>query len=135
MNQCNFIGTLGRDADVKTLEGGKSVINFSIAVNEGYGDKKTTLWISCAKWGEKTAVAQYLTKGSKVAVSGQVGIRTYKGKDGSDKSEMTIKVNELHLIGSKSDAEYSEPTASKPVPVTEDGGVTMSDEPKDDLPF
>lgn len=104
MNQCNFIGTIGRDADVKTLEGGKSVINFSIAVNEGYGDKKTTLWISCAKWGEKTGVAQYLTKGSKVAVSGQVGIRTYKGKDGSDKAELTVRVNELHLIGSKADA-------------------------------
>jgi len=109
MNNCTFIGSLGRDAEVKTLDTGKSVINFSIAVNEGYGDKKTTMWVSCAKWGDKTAVAQFLKKGGKVAVTGQVSIRSYAGKDGTNKAELTLRVSDLHLLNSSSE---SQPTAA-----------------------
>ena len=45
----NLLGRLGKDAEVKEING-KNVINFTVAVDTGYGDKKTTLWIDAAKW-------------------------------------------------------------------------------------
>lgn len=120
MNNATFIGNLGKDAELKELDGGKKVINFSIAVPDG---KDKTLWIDCAKWSEKTAVLPYLLKGTKVAVTGNVGIRKWEGG-----ATLTLRVIDLELLGGKIDA-------AKPVPATEDGGVTMPDEPKDDLPF
>jgi len=126
MNQCNFIGTLGKDAEVKTLESGKTVINFSIAVNEGYGENKSTMWIDCAKWGEKTTVAQFLKKGSKVAVSGNVGLRKWETG-----ATITLRISELHLIGGKA----AEPTDSKLQPAGKFTPITPVDENPEDLPF
>lgn len=107
MNNATFIGNLGKDAELKELEGGKKVINFSIAVPDG---KDKTLWVDCAKWSEKTAVLPYLLKGTMVGVAGQVGIRKWEGG-----ATLTLRVLELRLLGSKA---ASEPT---PATTTDDG--------------
>jgi len=71
MNNWNFTGNLGRDAEQKFIPSGDSVVSFSVAVKSGYGDKATTTWAKCTMWGERgEAVAQYLTKGQLVGVSG-----------------------------------------------------------------
>ena len=96
MNNATFIGNLGKDAELKELEGGKKVINFSIAVQDG---KENTLWIDCAKWSEKTGVLPYLKKGTKVAVTGNVGIRIWAGG-----AALTLRVLDLELLGQKETA-------------------------------
>ena len=93
MNNATFIGNLGKDAELKELDGGKKVINFSIAVQDG---KENTLWVDCAKWSEKTGVLPYLLKGTKVAVTGNVGIRKWEGG-----ATLTLRVIDLELIGGK----------------------------------
>lgn len=123
MNQCTFIGNLGKDAELKELDGGKKVMNFSIAVPDG---KDKTLWIDCAKWSEKTAILPYLLKGTKVAVTGNVGLRKWEGG-----AALTLRVNEVELLGSKPAAANtgngtSEQTQVTPIDITE---------PIDDLPF
>lgn len=120
MNNATFIGNLGRDAELKELDGGKKVINFSIAVPDG---KDKTLWISCAKWSEKTGVLPYLLKGVKVAVTGNVGLRKWESDKGSG-AELTLRVIDLELLGGKQEA-----AAQTTDP------VTASMEPEDDLPF
>jgi single-strand DNA-binding protein len=124
MNNCTFIGNLGKDAEVKEV-GGSKVINFSIAVKEGYGDKATTLWVDCAKWGEKTGIADYLKKGTKVAVSGSVSIRKW-----DTGATITLRVLEIELLGSRDVQEPTQPSQpSQSAPAASQPMV------QDDLPF
>lgn len=90
-----IIGRLGKDAEIRDA-GGKKVLSFSVAVEDGYGDNKKTLWVDCSKWGEKTAIAEYLTKGTQVWVAGDPGIRTWENGAG-----ITLRVADIQLIGSK----------------------------------
>lgn len=121
MINLNLIGSLGRDAEVKDAAGTK-VINFSAAVNIGYGDKKSTIWVSCAKFGEKTGVADYLKKGTKVYLSGEPSLRTFTNKDGVEKTELTLRVERIELLGERPEA-----NAAPTLPPVVDAS--------DDLPF
>lgn len=110
MNTGTFAGNIGRDAETKTV-GDTTVTNFSVAVNTGFGDKKSTLWVGCALWGARgQKLEQYLTSGTKVAVSGDIDVRAYSAKDGSAKAEMTCNVQRVTLQGGKGDAERPEKT-------------------------
>lgn len=100
MIQAFIVGRLGKDCIVNTVNG-KNVINFSVAVDVGYGDSKTTQWVECAKWGEKTAVAQFLTKGAQVAVLGEISMKTYSKHDGTNGASLSCRVDKLDLIGGK----------------------------------
>lgn len=101
MNTAQFAGRLGRNADLRQGDTpSKSVANFSVAVNVGFGEKKRTLWVGCALWGERAEkLAQYLTKGSAVTVSGDVDLRQYDKKDGTAGAEITCNVQRLTLQG------------------------------------
>lgn len=94
------IGSLGKDAEVKDLQDGKKVINFSIGINQGYGDNKTTLWVECAKFGEKIAVADFLKKGIKVYISGEPTLRKWE-KDGKSGTALNVRVNEIEILTPK----------------------------------
>ena len=94
MNNATFIGNLGKDAELKELDGGKKVINFSLAVPDG---KDKTIWVDCSKWSEKTAVLPYLLKGTKVAVTGNVGLRKWEPNGAT----LTLRVIDLELLGTK----------------------------------
>lgn len=135
MNHGTFAGYLGRDAEVKTV-GQNKVCNFSVAVATGWGDKKSTLWVSCGLWGERgEKLAQYLTKGSAVTVSGDVDVRAYSAKDGTAKAEITCNVQRVTLQGGRerSDDEAPQTLAEK------SKGKAPADESEfddiDDLPF
>ena len=78
----SIAGNVGRDAEVRSAGAGQ-VCNFSVAVN-GYdfkARKKTTTWIRVAVWGKRAEkLGELITKGSKVACSGQLEIGEYNGK-------------------------------------------------------
>ena len=135
MNTGTFAGYIGRDAETKSLPSGSSVTNFSLAVTTGWGEKKSTLWVSCDIWGERgEKLCQYLTKGSAVSVSGDIDVRGYSAKDGTPKAEMKCNVQRVTLQGSRGEGER-EPTPSKGVP-TKTGVSTGADfEPDQDVPF
>ncbi len=100
MNCASFAGRIGRDALLRTTPSGAQVVGWSLAVDERKGTEKTTLWIDCSFWGERaTKVMQYLTVGTVVAVHGQVGLRAYAGKDGAAKAALTLRVENLTLLG------------------------------------
>jgi single-strand DNA-binding protein len=109
MQRVTIIGHIGQDATVKDL-GQNQVINFSVAVSESYVNKTTnekvvnTTWYECAKWGNNTAVAQYLKKGTQVLVEGKPTARSWQKEDGSLISVLGVSVLNLELLGSaKSD--------------------------------
>ncbi len=120
-------GRLGRDATAKQVNG-KQVIEFTVAVDKGWGDKKTTLWIDCSYWNEKTGLTPYLIKGAQVLVLGESDVRVFTTKEGAAKGVMTLRVDRVELVGSKSQASTGNSS-------TERATVTPIDEPIDDLPF
>lgn len=103
MVQLQVIGNVGKDAVVKTV-GSNTVINFSVAYTTGYGDNKQTNWVDCAKWGEKTGIAQYLTKGTKVYVSGEPVLKSYQKQDGTTGTSLVLTVSNIELVSNKSEA-------------------------------
>ena len=104
LNVCTFSGRLGRDAEGKFLPNGTPVMEFSIAVDTGFGERKTSWWLKCAMFGERVhKLTQYLLKGQQVAVSGEFVPRPYKDRDGAEKISLELRINALELLGSKRD--------------------------------
>lgn len=99
-NVC-IAGRLGKDAELRKTGGGDSVLGFSVAVDDGYGQNKSTLWFDCSVWGKRAeALQQYLTKGTAVAVSGDLSKREHEGK-----TYLTVRVSEVTLQGGTDRAE------------------------------
>ena len=131
MNYGHFAGRLGRDAESRATPNGKSVCNFSIGVDTGWGENKKTLWVGCALWGERgEKLAQYLTKGTAVAVAGDIDIRTYQAKDGTTKAELTCNVQKVTLLGGGE----QKAKVAKPAPAAQAVPVADADF-NDDIPF
>ena len=107
-NKVQLIGNLGNAPEVRTLESGKKMARFSVATNEIYrnakGEKVTeTQWHNLVAWGKLADIAEkYLTKGKEVAVEGKLVNRSYNNKEGEKKYITEIQVNELLMLGSKS---------------------------------
>lgn len=106
-NRVQLIGNLGKDPEIRNLENGKTVANFSMATSETYrntsGEKTTdTQWHNLVAWG-KTAeiIEQYLQKGSEVAVEGKLIHRSYEAKDGQKRYVTEIVVDELLMLRGK----------------------------------
>ena len=73
-----FDGRLTRDAELRVTENGNMVLNFTVAVDTGYGDNKVTEYIECSLWGERgEKIGEYLTKGLQVFVSGSASLRSW----------------------------------------------------------
>jgi single-strand DNA-binding protein len=127
---------------------GKTVINFTVAHTEKSRDaqgnpKDKTIWVDCAYWTDRTAVAQYLKKGTQVYVEGQPDIRTYTTQDGRNGASLTLRVGNIQLLGGRSaeggssesgsSAGYtSTPAASSAAP---ENMPQMDAATGDDLPF
>lgn len=92
-------GNVGSVKPVKEV-GSDSVLNFSIAVDNGKdksGEKRDPTWYDCALWGKRAeALAPYIEKGSKLAVSGRPGCREHEGK-----AYLSLTVDNLTFMSSK----------------------------------
>jgi single-strand DNA-binding protein len=129
MNNVNLIGRLGRDPEVRFTGSGKAVANFSIAVDDGYGEKKITSWVPVVAW-EKTAelVQQYVVKGSQVAVSGQLRQRNWEDRDGNKRTVLEVIARQIDFL---TKVEKKQPS-SQSEPREFDTPQAVSDE---DIPF
>jgi single-strand DNA-binding protein len=98
VNKVVLVGNLGRDPEVRRLTSGDPVVNLSIATSESWRDKSTgerkekTEWHRVVIFNENLAkvAEQYLRKGSKVYLEGQLQTRKYTDKDGSEKYSTEI---------------------------------------------
>lgn len=81
MLNLSLAGNLGRDAEHKTTQSGQELCSFAVAVNVGYGENKSTVWVDVTRWGKGAeGLARILRKGSKVAVCGELSTREHNGK-------------------------------------------------------
>lgn len=125
MNRGVFIGNLGKDAELRSTQAGQQVCVFSVAATSRYKDKAKTTWVRCDLWGKRAeALAQYLTKGLKVYIEGEIDIDTY-----GDKPSLKLVVSTIELLGTPGKNNgYSTAQAKTPLGVT-------SDPYQDDVPF
>ncbi len=136
MRKIQVIGNVTRDAEVRTLDGGRSVINFDLACNERYKDKNgekrdRVYYIKCAIWRESTRIAEFITKGTKVYVEGKPDVDCYVNKEtGKAVGSVKVIVNEVEFLGGGKNQQQSSSVPS-------DGGDPFVPESNDgsDLPF
>ena len=141
MIKLQAIGHLGKDCITNTVNG-KNVINFSVAHSEKYKDaqgnlvEKTT-WVDCAYWTDRTAISQYLRKGTQVFVEGAPEVRTFAKNDGSTGASLTMKVFNIQLLGGRSENNSQAPASqgSGYNANREQNVAQEMSEPVDDLPF
>ena len=104
MKNITVAGGITKDAVTRSTQSGDKVTGFSVAVSEGFGDNKRMLYFDCTLWSKRgESLAQYLTKGGKVAVSGELSTRDHEGK-----TYLTIRVDQVTLQGGKPDGERQE---------------------------
>lgn len=109
LNQCNFIGRLGRSPETRYMPSGGAVANFSIACGDDYKDKQTgqkveqTNWINIVAFGRLAEiVGEYLHKGSRVYVSGKQVSRKWQDKAlGADRYTTEIVASEMQMLDSR----------------------------------
>lgn len=126
-NKIVLVGHLGKDPEIKFLDGGTTVVNFSIASSFKKGETQLTTWYNVSLFGNKAeAVKKYLTKGSKVLVEGRHQLREYTNKEGVKQYANEIVANDVSFLDSATSAGTKVLTAETTAP------INLGD---DDLPF
>lgn len=137
INKVILVGNLGKDPEVRHLEGGASVARFTLATNDYYKDKsgtrvERTEWHNIAAWRGMAEMAEkYLRKGQQVYVEGKLRTRQYQDKDQQTRYITEIVADEITMLGGRPHSVAN---------VAADGGAeapqTFRQEPElDQLPF
>jgi len=110
INKVILVGHLGKDPEVRYLEGGVSVTSFPLATSESFnkdGRKvEQTEWHNIVMWrGLADVAAKYLQKGKLVYIEGKLRTRSFEDKEGIKKYTTEIVAENFTLLGRKSDFE------------------------------
>ncbi len=139
MNKVILIGNLTRDPELSTIPSGVSVCRFSIAVNRRFrnanGEQETDFF-NIVVWRQQGEnCAQYLKKGSKVCVTGQIQNRSYE-QDGVRRTVTDIVADEVEFLSPKGDGQTSGGNYREEKPVrAKVSPKEMQPMEDDDLPF
>lgn len=137
VNKVILVGNLGKDPEVRYLEGGTPVANFTLATSESYKDKngnkiEQTEWHNIVVWRGLAEVAEkYLRKGSMVYVEGKLRTRSWDDKDGVKRYSTEIIADNMTMLGGKKE-ENTNSNNTTPTPTTP---IIPNVKDADDLPF
>ena len=107
--ETRLIGNIGKNAIIRNLDKGSVAIDFPVARNKNWRDKKTgesktnTTWINCTIWkreGDNMGIVDYLKKGALVELSGTTVARSFIAEDGSTHAEIRLNVNHTNILRS-----------------------------------
>jgi len=108
-NQVNLIGRIGTDPILKEVTKGDKVLNISIAIDESYYDKEgikqdACTWIKINAWNKNAElIAKYCKKGTQIAISGKLIVKSWIGKEGTKNYSTEVEVKEFTLLGGKNE--------------------------------
>ena len=146
-NSIMIVGRIGKDAEQRNTQAGKTVTTFSVATSEKYTNQagervESTQWHRCVCWGKLAEIAgQYATKGQLVACRGKMTYRKYTDSNGQERDIAEIVVDDFMLLSSKSDGQPAESVqqTKQPTPAQANGyndpAEQQDDSVPDDLPF
>lgn len=105
--QTRLIGNIGKDATLNKMDRGVMAINFPVAHNKNWKDKKSgemktkTTWVNCTIWkkeGANLRILDYLKKGALVDLEGTPFAKAFKNDDGSLRSEIRLNVTKTNVL-------------------------------------
>ena len=105
--ETRLIGNIGKDAVVKNMDRGIIAINFPVAHNKNWKDKRTglvktkTTWVNCTIWkrdGSNLRIIDFLKRGTLVEVVGTPFAKAYSNEDGSLRSEIRLNVSKTNIL-------------------------------------
>jgi single-strand DNA-binding protein len=137
INNVTLMGRLVADPELKTTTSGKSVANFRIAVDRSYsknGNKEAD-FITIVCWeGTADFVSKYFSKGSMIALRGEIQTRNYEDSNGNKRTAFEVVAKEVSFCGGKNETNPSQNQAPTTMsgPAPDDFEEIEVDE---DLPF
>jgi single-strand DNA-binding protein len=146
VNKVILVGRLGKDPEVRNLENGAAVANFSVATSESWKDKHTgekkemTEWHNIVLWRGLAEIAQkYLHKGDLIYIEGKMRTRMWE-KDGIKRYITEIVGDEMKMLGSKGgsssgNAHTQHGSSTQSGGSNVDNSASPPDQSSDDLPF
>ncbi len=105
--ETRLIGNIGKDAVVRTMERGVIAVNFPVAHNKNWRDKRTgeaktkTTWVNCTIWkkeGSNMRILDFLKKGALVELVGTPFAKAYSQEDGGLKTEIRLNVSKTNIL-------------------------------------
>jgi len=116
LNSFHIIGRLGKDPELKQTPSGKSVCEFSVAINNGY-KKDETLWINAVAWNKQAeSVNEYLHKGSLVFISGSIQEDKWEDDKGNKRHLYRLQSNRVIFLDPKPESERADPKENDDLP-------------------
>ena len=132
------IGSLGKDPEIRSTGSGKKVANFTVAVDQVFGDSKKTEWVNVLAWEKLADLAEkFLKKGKQVALSGTLQTSSWEDKaTGQKKYKTEVVARDITIMGSASPkAERQSQTRSESVPPTRTQSAPETRSAVSDDPF
>ena len=143
VNKVILVGRLGKDPELRYTPSGAAVCTFSLATTETYKDRdgnrqEKTEWHNIVVWRQLAEVCgKFLHKGKQVYLEGKIQTRSYDDRDGNKRYVTEIVVDQMQMLGSRSDGQGQSSSAG--YPPEPQGGGGMSNEPvfnpDDEIPF
>lgn len=114
INRVVVTGNITRDAQLKRTQVGTAVLSFGLAVNDRKKNQRTGEWedhanfVDCTLFGRRAeALAQYLVKGTKVAVEGRLHYSSWEDRNtGQRRSRLDVTVDEVEFLSSRSGGQH-----------------------------
>lgn len=117
MLKIEVIGNIGNDAEVKNINGNECVA-FNVASSEKRNNTEYTTWVSVLMNGNGGNLTQYLKRGAKVFVRGNLSVKPYQDKNGQWCVGINVSASEIQLCGLKSEnttpTGYNDPFGGQP---------------------
>lgn len=142
VNKVILVGNLGKDPEVRHLDNGRAVANFSIATSESYKNKAgervtNTEWHNVVLWTPLAEIAErFLKKGNQVYIEGKLTTRSWDDQEGNKRYTTEVVGREMTLLGSRADNEGGQPNAAPSAAAPMESPVSsIPEDDSDDLPF
>ncbi|MDG2271344.1 MAG: single-stranded DNA-binding protein [Halioglobus sp.] len=149
INKVIIVGNLGNDPEVRYSQAGAAITNISVATSEVWKDKQTgqpqerTEWHRIVFFNKLAEIAgEYLRKGSKVYIEGQLRTRKWQDKEGQDRYTTEIVSNEMQMLDARganspdrAPGDFDQSAPPPPKPLTPPKSPVDSGNFDDDIPF
>ena len=136
VNKVILVGNLGKDPEVRYLDSGVAVANFSLATTENYKNKQgekvsQTEWHNIVLWRGLAEIAEkWLKKGSSVYIEGKIRTNKWEDKEGNTRYNTEILADNMTMLGNRINTDISDKNDSKTAP-----NIKSVNDENDDLPF
>ena len=141
VNKVIIVGNLGRDPELRYIQSGQAVANFSVATNEKWKDKEgnnqeRTEWHRIVVWGKSAEnCAQYLQKGRSVYIEGKLQTREWEDKEGNKRSTTEVVAQTVQFLGGRGGSAGGDSSTDRDAPPETGSGSGGVGPPPSDPPF